>query len=49
MLASLCATLAMLLLGTASAFAAPPSHTQAIDSPNSLNAVSCVPASTGAW
>ena len=46
MLASLCASLAFLALGSASAFASPPSHTQAIDSPNSLNAVSCVPQST---
>jgi hypothetical protein len=45
-LASLCAALAVLALGSASAFASPPSHTQAIDSPNSLNAVSCVPQST---
>jgi hypothetical protein len=46
LLASLCAVLAMLGLGSASAFASSPSHTQAIDSPNSLNAVSCVPETT---
>jgi hypothetical protein len=46
MLASLCAALAVLASGSASAFASLPSHTQAIDSPNSLNAVSCVPQST---
>ncbi len=46
MLAPLCAALAVLALASASAFASPPSHTQAIDSPNSLNAVSCVPQST---
>ncbi len=47
MLASLCAALALLALGNASAFASPPpSHTQSIDSPNSLNAVSCVPETT---
>ncbi|HEX4114335.1 MAG TPA: collagen-like protein [Solirubrobacteraceae bacterium] len=42
-LASLCAALAVLALASVSAFASPPSHTQVIDSPNSLNAVSCVP------
>jgi hypothetical protein len=46
MLASSCAALALLALGGASAFASPLSHTQAIDSPNSLNAVSCMPATT---
>jgi Collagen triple helix repeat (20 copies) len=46
MLASLCATLALLVLGGASALASTPSFTQAIDSPNSLNADSCVPQST---
>jgi hypothetical protein len=46
MLAWLCAALVLLALGSASAFASPPSHTQAIDSPNSLNAVSCVPGTT---
>jgi hypothetical protein len=46
MLASLCAVLAALALGSATALASPPSHTQTIDSPNSLNAVSCVPQST---
>jgi hypothetical protein len=46
MLASLCAAVALLALGSASAFALPASHTQAIDSPNSLNAVSCVPGTT---
>ena len=44
MLALLCAVLVVLALGSVSAFASPPpSHTQAIDAPNSLNAVSCVP------
>jgi hypothetical protein len=38
--------LALLAFGGGSAFASSPSHTQAIDSPNSLNAVSCVPRST---
>jgi hypothetical protein len=38
----LCAALALLALSNASAFASLPSHTQAIDSGNSLNAVSCV-------
>jgi hypothetical protein len=42
-LASLCA---MLAVGSASALASTPSHTQVIDSPNSLNAVSCVPQTT---
>jgi hypothetical protein len=46
MLASLCAGLAVLAPASASAFATPPSHTQAIDAPNSLNAVSCVPQTT---
>jgi hypothetical protein len=41
-----CAVLAVSTLGSASAFASPPSHTQAIDSPNALTAVSCVPQST---
>ncbi len=45
-LAPLYATLAVLALGSASAFASPPSHTQAIDSPNSLHAVSCAPRTT---
>jgi hypothetical protein len=45
-LASVCAALAVLSLGSASAFASPPSHTQTIDSPNSLNAISCVPRTT---
>lgn len=45
-LASLCVALALSVLGSASAFASPPSHTQAIDSPNSLSAVSCVPQTT---
>ena len=44
-IALLCAALT-LALGNASAFASPPSHTQAIDSGNSLNAVSCVPETT---
>ncbi|HXA53442.1 MAG TPA: collagen-like protein [Solirubrobacteraceae bacterium] len=44
---ALLAALAILLgLGTPSAFASPPSHTQTIDSPNSLNAISCVPSTT---
>jgi hypothetical protein len=43
----MCAALAVLALGSAGAFASsPPSHTQAVDSPNSLNAVSCVPQTT---
>jgi hypothetical protein len=46
MLASLCAGLTVLALASASAFATPTSHTQAIDAPNSLNAVSCVPQTT---
>ncbi len=46
-IALLCAALAALALGNASAWASPPpSHTQSIDSPNSLNAVSCVPQTT---
>jgi hypothetical protein len=45
-LASLCASLAFLVVGNASAFASPPSHAQAIDPGNSLNAVACVPQST---
>jgi hypothetical protein len=36
----------VLTLASANAFATPSSHTQAIDAPNSLNAVSCVPQST---
>jgi hypothetical protein len=44
--ASLCAALAVLALGSASAVASPPSHKQAIDAPNGLNAVSCVPDTT---
>jgi Divergent InlB B-repeat domain len=43
MLTSMCAALTVLALGSTSAFASPPSHTQTIDSPNSLDAVSCVP------
>lgn len=46
MLVSLCAAMTLLVLGSVSAFASPPSHTQAIDTGNSLNAVSCVPQST---
>jgi hypothetical protein len=46
MLAAVCVALALLALGSVSAFASPPSHTQAIDSPNSVNAVSCVPDTT---
>jgi hypothetical protein len=42
----LCAALALLALASASAFASPLSHTQPIDTGNSLNAVSCVPQST---
>lgn len=45
--ASLCAALAVLALGNASALASPPSsHTQAIDAPNGLSGVSCVPETT---
>ncbi len=43
----LCAALTSLALGIPSAWASPPpSHTQSIDSPNGLNAVSCVPQTT---
>jgi len=42
---ALLAALATFALATQSAFASPPSHTQAIDAPSSLTAVSCVPAS----
>jgi hypothetical protein len=40
---ALLATLTVSALGSATAFASPPSHTQSIDPGNSLNAVSCVP------
>jgi hypothetical protein len=46
LLASLCAALALLALASASAFASPLSHTQSIDSPNSLNSVSCISGTT---
>jgi Collagen triple helix repeat (20 copies) len=46
-IALLCAALVLLALGIPSAWASPPpSHTQSIDSPNSLNAISCVPHTT---
>lgn len=46
MLASFCLAWAALALASASALASPPSHTQAIDPGNGLNAVSCVPETT---
>lgn len=46
LLASLLATVIVLALGSASAFGAPPSHTQSIDPGKSLNAVSCISGTT---
>ena len=43
---SLCVALTVLALGSATAFASPPSHTQTIDTGNGVNAVSCVPRTT---